>query len=87
MCIFLVTDNEVDEHFIILNDSFVRMHSWMMQSTVLENGIVDYICICMLVEMGNTSVINLVIHPGIIRLYYLHVIELCLVLVWGKPWL
>jgi hypothetical protein len=53
----------------------------MMQSTVVENGIVDYICICMLVEMGNTSVINLVIHPGIIRLYYLHVIELCLVLV------
>lgn len=49
MCIFLVTDNEVDEHFIILNDSFVRMHSWMMQSTVLENGIVDYICIYMYV--------------------------------------
>ncbi len=95
MCIFLVTDNEVDKHFIILNDLFVRMHSWMMKSTVLENGMDDYICTCMLVEMGNTSAhcflqyhMNLVVYPGITyRVPYLHVIELCLVLVWGKPWL
>ncbi len=51
MCIFLVTDNEVDEHIIILNDLFVKMHSSMMQSTILENGMDDYICTCILVEM------------------------------------